>query len=634
MASTPNGPGSQAGRRVFRFGEFVLDEDRAALFRNGVETTLRPKCFEVLRVLVGNTGRLVTKDELLDTVWAGVVVTEGSVAQCIAEIRRALGDTEQTMVRTVPRRGFIFELPAADPEPAQPAAERSGGSRRWIAGLAVLAVLVAAGWWAAGQKATRQAEPAAVVALSAPQNSIAVLRFADLSPAGDQAYFADGLAEEILHLLAQSEELQVVARTSSFTFAPGAVDVQTIARELGVAYVLEGSVRREQDDLRVTSQLIDASTGYHVWSQAYDRKSEDLIRLQQEIALAVAAALDAALAPAERGTTPAQAEAHELFLLGRHLFHRREPGDLESAEQHLQRAVELDPQHAAAWTALAGVYSVRGSDELADPLYRLEDQRQALEHALEIDPSQAEAHVRLARYFGISGNPGAARASLDRAFELAPNDPLVLHARANLAAAEGRLQDVLAFRRQAVATSPLSALYRANLGHALLAAGELEEGLEQLHRARELGSNPTLARNIAAALLLLGRDDDARREMATLPPGPQRDTLVVLLGPQREADETMARLMSDESVWAQLSLAEVAAVRGDTDLAFRYLGNIASRIAQMDGSDPDRKVWLRVYFSALTGTLRGDLRWSGLVDQFREALSLGLAAESSADAAS
>jgi len=633
MVSTPNESGSEAGGGVFRFGEFVLDDRRAALFRNGVETTLRPKCFEVLRVLVSNAGRLVTKDELLDAVWKDVVVTEASVAQCIAEIRRALGDTGQAIIRTVPRRGFIFEPPAADPEPV-PAAHPAGGHRRWIGALAVLALLVAAAWWASSQRDARQAVATDAEAMAPPSNSIAVLRFADLSPAGDQAYFSDGLAEEILHLLAQSEDLRVAARTSSFTFAPGAVDVKTIARELGVAYVLEGSVRRERDDLRVTSQLIDAATGFHVWSMAYDRKFEDVIQLQQEIATAVGAALDVALAPVRRESTPAQVQGHELFLLGRHLFHRRDPGDLEAAEQHLQRAVELDPEHAAAWTALAGVYSAIGLEERADPLYRLEDQRRVLERALEIDPSLAEAHVRLARYFTVAGDPDAARASLERAFELAPNDPLVLHARANLAATEGHLQDVLALRRQAVAISPLSAVYRANLGQALLAAGELEDGLEQLHRARELGSNPAWARNIAAALLLLGRDDDARRELAILPPGPQRDTLVVLLGPEPEAGAAMARLEADDSVWSRLCLAEVAAVRGDPDSAFGYLGNIASRVAQMDGSEPDRQVWLYVYFSALAGTLRADPRWPGLVEQFRQALYLGLTAESSGDAAS
>jgi TolB-like protein/DNA-binding winged helix-turn-helix (wHTH) protein/Tfp pilus assembly protein PilF len=628
---TLNMSSAEAEHPVFSFGEFVLDDRRAALYRNGDAVTLRPKCFEVLRVLVVNAGRLVTRDELLAAVWSDVVVTEASVAQCITEIRRALGDTQQTVIRTVPRRGFVFELPVSE-APAKASATASARSRRWIPWFAGLGLLAATTWLALDHRELGRPEPADIAVASPPNGSIAVLRFADLSPAGDQAYFADGLAEEILYLLAQSPDLRVTARTSSFTFAPGEADIATIARELDVAYVLEGSVRREENHLRITLQLIDGVSGSHIWSNTYDREFDSILSLQQEISGDVGAALKIALAPTHRESTPAQAQAYDLFLLGRYLFNRRRPGDLEAAERHLEKAVELDPDNAAAWTALAGVYNVRGMEELADPLYRIEDQRRALERALESDPSLAEAHVRLGRYYLYAGNETAGRESFNRACELAPNEPLVLALRAIWLAADGRFENALELEQQKVALSPLSALDRGNLGRWLVAAGKWEEGLEQLYRARELGDRADMAAETAITLLLLGRIDEAQRELARVAAGPEHDELVVLLGPEPEAHTALARLEADDSIPGRLRQAEVAAFRGDRDAAFGHLDTIVSRYARLDRANLDFQIWRFVYSSPLVGLLRSDPRWPALIDHMRRYLSIDVVAGEAEDA--
>jgi len=629
MFDALNMSSAEAEHRVFSFGEFTLDERRAALCRNGLAVTLRPKCFEVLRVLVINAGRLVTKDELLDAVWSDVIVTESSVAQCIAEIRRALGDTQQAVIRTVPRRGFVFELTVSE-APVRDSVT-TAASRRWIPWLAGLGLLAAATWWTLDHRESGGPEPADV-AVAPPDGSIAVLRFTDMSPAGDQAYFADGLAEEILYLLAQSPDLRVTARTSSFAFAPGEAGIATIASDLAVAHVLEGSVRREDNHLRVTVQLIDATNSTHVWSNTYDREFESVLQLQQEIASDVAAALKVALVPSYREPTPAQAQSHDLFLLGRYLFHRRQTGDLRAAERHLEHAVELDPDNAAAWTTLAGTYNARGGDELADPSYRMEDQRRALERALAIDPSLAEAHVRLGRYYLMTGDVAAARALHNRACELAPNDPLVLALRSVTAQADGRLEDTLELEMQAVAVNPLSAVYRSNLGRALLGAGRWEQGLAQLYRARELSDRPDMPGPIATALLLLGRVDEARREMVALAPGGERDKLVVMIGPESEVGTALARLEADDSALGRLRLAEIAAFRDDRDAAFRELDTIVSRYAEIDRTDPDFRIWQHIYSSALVGTLRRDPRWRVLVDRIRPLVSVERIAGESDDA--
>ena len=197
--------------------------------------------------------------------------------------------------------------------------------------------------------------------------SIAVLPFLDMSAAKDQGYLSDGVTEEILNRLSQADNLRVIARTSSFSMRDEALDVPEIAARLGVEYVLEGSVRRSGEQMRITAQLIDVSTNAHVWSRTYDRRVDDLFAVQDEIAASVAAALQVSLTgndSAER--PPASVEAHERFLQGQFHYNRRSPGDIERAVQNYKQAVALDPDYARAWAALAGAYSLlydRGNQE-------------------------------------------------------------------------------------------------------------------------------------------------------------------------------------------------------------------------------------------------------------------------------
>jgi len=369
---------------IYSFGAFTLDVARGTLNRDGVESRLRPKAYAVLRYLVAHPGRLVGKQELLDAVWGSTVVTEGSLTQCVIEIRRALGDAEQRLLRTVPRQGFLFDAAVtATTPPSQPPATNSPAEVRAATRVpagqpslplrplatALFGLLLLSGfasWFIAHRAADPAPETATAPRAATSARSIAVLRFLDLSPLGDQAYFADGLAEEILHLLAQSPDLKVIARSSSFAFEPGSVDLGTVAEQLDVDYVLEGSVRRAAEQLRITVQLIDTSTLSHVWSRTYDRTLSRVLEVQGEVAADVASALAVSLELPPASTSPEGAAAQDLYLLGRHLFLRRGPGDLDAAERHFQRAVQLDPQHARAWTALAGVYHVRALDVLHD----------------------------------------------------------------------------------------------------------------------------------------------------------------------------------------------------------------------------------------------------------------------------
>jgi TolB-like protein/DNA-binding winged helix-turn-helix (wHTH) protein/Tfp pilus assembly protein PilF len=620
--------------RRYCFDDFTLDLERGALSRGGRELHLRPKSFEVLRYLVQHAGRLVEKQELMDAVWGRTVVTEGSLTQCIVDIRKVIGDHEQRVIRTIPRRGFIFERTVHEPRTEAPAdAVRHEGSdpsanipvaviradasppnpRPRLALVAVLVLVLIAVAAPAGLRLTRPA-PEGVIdtppTISA--KSVAVLRFVDLSPEGDHAWFADGLAEELLHLLAQSPELRVTARASSFAFPPGTTDVAEVARQLDVSHVVEGSVRRDGKALRVTVQLIDARTMAHLWSRTYDRSLARVLDVQHEIADDVASTLAVTLELPPVSASATAAEAEQLYLLGRHLFHRRGPGELAAAERYFERAVQLDPQHARAWTALAGAYHVRAIEELETPDYRLEDRRRALERALAIDPTLAEAHVRLGRYYSASGDHAAAAAAFERAQRLAPGDLLVLALMAHRAMLAGRLDESVDLASRVVALDPLSVTHRVNAGNLLMAAGRYEEALAELRRALALSPDSVKVRqDVATALLLLGRVEEARATIADAPSGSRTDQIVALVGEPDDARAAYQRLLSCAAARCRFWLAEVAARRGDTDAAFELL-DAAGHIDSATGVRADFTLAEEAAVSPFLADLRADPRWRAL----------------------
>jgi TolB-like protein len=252
-----------APKQVLEFEGFTLDLSRGCLRNADGEIRLRPKSFELLRVLAQNPGRLLQKDELLSAVWPDVTVTEEALAHCVSEVRRALSDRGQVIIKTVPRRGYLFAC-AVKRETADIPEERPNR------------------------------------ALALPDKpSIAVLPFTNLGADAEQEYLADGIVEDIITELSRFSELFVIARNSSFQYKGKATDVRQVGRDLGVRYVLEGSVRRGGDRLRISAQLIDAATGTHRWAERYDRKLADVFAVQDEVVGTIAAILAAHVRKAE-----------------------------------------------------------------------------------------------------------------------------------------------------------------------------------------------------------------------------------------------------------------------------------------------------------------------------------------------
>src|SRR6266849_6289795 len=308
---------------MFRFEGYTLDVACSALRTADRDLQLRPKSCEVLRYLLENADRIVTKQELMKAVWPNVIVTDQVLAHCVSEVRQAIGDSEQTIVKTIPRRGYRFTAPVLRvPTGAAAAPQPPSGT----AGVPP-ALMLAGGTPAVPWAAVPPASPDSVPRLpSAPVDrpSVAVLPFANLNGDPQQDYFSDGITEDITTELSRFSALLVIACNFAFQYKGKAVDIRQVGRELGARYVLEGSVRRSGDRVRITAQLIDAITGAHRWGERYDRELHDVFAVQDEVARTIVAILAAHLNRAETERAllkpPAAWEAYEYYLRGAEAF--------------------------------------------------------------------------------------------------------------------------------------------------------------------------------------------------------------------------------------------------------------------------------------------------------------------------
>jgi TolB-like protein/Flp pilus assembly protein TadD len=360
-------------------------------------------------------------------------------------------------------------------------------------------------------------EQAGTVEQDLPEASIAVLPFMDMSPDRDQGYFCDGVAEEILTTLTRVTDLHVASRTSSFRFKGQAMDIADIARKLRVRTVLEGSVRKAHDKLRITAQLIDAATGFQLWSARYDRGIEDIFSIQDEIARNIAEVLEVRLAPCKCVSTQS-IDAYEYYLQGWNYFHRVGPKNMEMARHLFSRAIELDPAFAKAWAGLADSYGF-------DYLYynavqqNLDEANRASKKALELAPELAETHTSRAFAHSLSSEFGQANKEFEEAIRINPNlfEAYYLYARSRFH--QGKLKHAAELFEQASRLRPLDYQSLVLLSRVQEGLGNEDLSLDAARRAvaiaeKVLELQPDEARALylaATPMMRIGRKDDANK---------------------------------------------------------------------------------------------------------------------------
>lgn len=623
---------------LYEFADFRLDAQRRVLSSrlDGQPLAVTGKVFDTLLYFVEHAGELLDKRTLMEALWPNVVVEESNLTQTIHTLRRTLGERpgEHRFIVTVAGRGYRFvadvksvlrsvdaqpRLAAADSSQALPARSRI---RPWGVALAAIIAVLAVGAFALMRSPVKQQQ----TALTSPTTlAVAVLPFVDMSEEQNQAYFADGLSEEILNLLAQSSAMRVIARTSSFSFKDRQeLDIATIARKLEATHVLEGSVRKSGDRIRITAQLVDGATSAHLWSQTYDRKVIDIFSVQDDIAAAVADALNAALNksgnPQRADTTSEQ--AFERYLHGRYFFNRRGESDVVRAREYFEQALQIDPYYARAWAALAGTYYAALDSAQAPAPDAQKAWLAAIERGLSLGPSLAEVHVRAAQYYWWLGDARTSDEHCKLAISLNPSDALVLSVSAAKAMSAARTSEAVSLQRRAIAVDPLSAPGHATLGVYLAAAGALQEAEAQFRHARELSPMlPGINAEIARVLVLQRRFAEAMALAEEMPAGPWREQSLALatagLSKGQAADEALERLLalanaSGRDPALQIAVAEIYASRDNEELAISWIEKALQSAAgsPMNGA----AAWTRheILCSPFLNPLSDHARWQQL----------------------
>ena len=397
--------------REFRIGEWLVEPDLNCISRSNQRIPVEPKVIEVLVYMAGHPGEVLSKNQIIRAVWPDTFVSDEVLRYSISELRKAFHDDPKnpTIIQTIARRGY-----------------------RLIAGVS------------SGSRPDSH-------------GSIAVLAFSDMSPAKDQEYFCDGIAEEIINNLTRIRGLRVSSRTSSFAFKSRSEDVREIGKKLGVATVLEGSVRKAGHQIRITAQLIQTDDGCHLWAERYDRELKDIFSIQDEIARSIAATLKITLTPRESsaiGRAPTtDLEAYDYYLRGKQFFYQYKNKGIEFALKMFTRAIEIDPTFVRAYAGIADccsfLYMYAGTHE------NHRQQAYAMSRkALALDPDSAEAHASLGVACSLRKDYAAAEEEFEKAIQL---DPMLFEAYyfyARVCFAKGDLPKTIQMYEKAMEINP------------------------------------------------------------------------------------------------------------------------------------------------------------------------------------
>jgi TolB-like protein/Tfp pilus assembly protein PilF len=492
--------------RKLRFDGWILDPESGDLERGGARIRLQEQPVQVLRELIAHAGSVVTREQLIALLWPkGVVDFDTGLNTVIRKLRSALGDTSDTphYIETLPRRGYRF-IGALDPDPETDSVSVQAPSQSGLPASVV---------------------PTSAVAFPPPPRSIAVLPFVNMSGDPGQEYFSDGLTEELLNSLAEINELQVAARTSAFSFKGKGTDIRTIARKLNVATVLEGSVRRSGNTVRIGAQLIDAITGFHLWSHTYDRDLGDVLKLQTEIADAVASALKVNLlgdvaTKIELGGTRNPA-AFDAYLRASKARNTQTAQSIQTAIALYGEAIRLDPNYALAFADRSSVRAGYPEALLKDTAAirdAFDKARADAQQAIALAGDLAEGHVALGYLFQRLLDFTQASEEYERAAALAPGSAQVLRESGRFAVSMGHFDAGLAAVHRAVTLDPLNPRSHYLLGLTLFLARRYNEALAAHAEAITLDSNHTVAYALRGlAYYELGNLESARASCETEP---------------------------------------------------------------------------------------------------------------------
>jgi len=624
---------------LYRFGQFVLDPGRRTLSRADSPVSLTPKAFDVLRFLVQNPNRLVTKEELLQAVWGDTFVEEGNLKQYVSHLRKALDDNPEgaRLIVTIARKGYQFtadvtvaeaagaakqaavQVPTAESSRAETLPRVEGQISEWeprapkpwrkaavLGTCAVILVVVGYMSW----RHFRGVPPPRTKVM------LAVLPFLNLTGDPNKEYLADGLTEETISQLGRlnAEQLGVIARTSVMGYKHKDVRLDQIARDLSVQYVLENSLRENGDHLRLTAQLIQVKDQTHLWSQDYDYAAKDTLNVEDDVAKAVAREMRVRLTSQQQEdlarSRPVNPEAFDAYLQGYHFFQGSTDKDADMAAKYFERATQFDPSYASAWAWLSRARNWQANEGLIPMEEGRRLAREAVERALSLNPSLAEAHAQMGRIKQqVDYDWAGADASFQRAIALEPGNPEGVEMAAWSAAMLGRFDEALQLARRAVDLDPLNAGSWETLAETELYMGQLDQSAADTKKALEVNPDHWASLiNLSRIYLLQGRPQNALPEIEHVHYAPYRAHLYALtyyaLGRKKESDAALSELITKYYASNAFEIATIYAFRNQSDEAFEWLDRA---YAQRDPSMMSTKL------EPLLNSLHNDPRFAALL---------------------
>lgn len=563
----------------YRVGSIDVDPGNYHLSENGDPVAVEPKVFDLIVYLIRNRDRLVTRQELFDRIWQGRVVTDTSLSNHIKSARKVLGDDgqKQEVIKTIHGRGYQF---IADAEEVD-------------------------------EKTRAPGKPGTVHSHDADK-SIAVLAFSDLSPERDQEYFSDGLSEELINLLAKIPDLRVISRTSSFSFKDKNTSTQEIGSRLNVTHILEGSVRKSGDRLRITTQLIKVSDESHLWSGTFDETMGDVFRIQDDIAQAVIKQLKVTLLGAADKSTDVNPDAYTLFLRAKYFYHKVTPETVGMAEKLIKESIAIDPRYAPSWELLSSII-------LRDTVYFVSRPNKegigqamsALEKSLELDSEFARSYATLAGIDLSRWESDAANYNINKALLLDNTDIHVLNVASIVALHSGRIDDAIAYLQRAIKLDPLEAVHYYNLSLDYLFLGRLDEATEAIKQCELLEPDSANQHALKAWIMLAQGKYEMALEEAEKEPYELfklfvKNVILFYLGAKTESERLLAQFIEQYGANAPTYVALVYAARMDNDPAFEWLEKAFQQ------QDPDLRAGISYYFFRY---IWSDPRWGAFLDK-------------------
>jgi TolB-like protein/DNA-binding winged helix-turn-helix (wHTH) protein/Tfp pilus assembly protein PilF len=597
--------------QIHSFDGFTLDLTRGCLLGEGEEIRLRPQAFETLKFLVENSGRLISKDELIKAVWPDWNASDNQLARCLSEVRQALGDDEQHYIKTVPRRGYIFDAQVSEDNTTktghvyteqidgvkvvieEEAYEQGESLRarsirqpdilpahlhRWRPGPKIFTITALGVVLLSVVAYFLFSRPNRVEPTAKQSQTIAVLPFKPMNQTGQDEFLELGMADALITKL--SNLRQIVVRPTSAVRKYAALEQDPVAagRELKVASVLEGSVQRLDDRIRVTVQLVSVEDGTPLWAEKFDEKFANIFAVQDSISEKIAERLALKLTGEElRRLTKRYTdniEAYQLYLKGRYFWEMRTEEAMKKSVGYFEQAIQIDPNYALAYAGIAHSYTALRARGYVAPLEGAQKMKEAVTKALELDDNLAEAHTAMGTYKITEFDwPGAER-EFKRAIELDPNYPTAHLWYGFFLEGMGRQDENIAERKRALELDPLNLEINASLGSAYFYAGQYDKAIEQEGKALELNSNFQVAHQYLGRIYMTkGMYDEAISEFQKSGLKGSLGHAYAVSGRRAEAQKTLAELIeaSKYRYISPLDIAQIYAGLEEKDQAFQWL---------------------------------------------------------------